>query len=122
MEYYVHQVPGRLRVRIPEMRGHKHRAREIETILNTDGVANVKANELTGSVVVLYNPAGVDHDQLLTILDQHGYYDHTRVISYDERIHRASHLAAQKVGRAIFGWAVGKAFERSGFGLLAALI
>jgi hypothetical protein len=122
MAYYVHQIPGRMRVRIPEMRGDAACAREIERLLDVYGVGDAKASELTGSVVVRYDTDSVTHDRLLTILNHHGYYDDARVISYEDQVHKASHLAASKVGRAFFGWAVGKALERSGFGLLAALI
>jgi hypothetical protein len=122
MTYYVHQVPGRLRVRIPEIRNNSYKAAEIETLLNLYGVETVEINHLTGSVVVAYNPQLLDSTELLHILREKGYYDSSRAITCDEHIQRATSAVADKAGRYFFGWAVGKALESSGFSLLAAFI
>ena len=122
MTYYVHQVPGRMRVRIPQIRQNPYLAAEIESLLELKGVEKVVVNRLTGSVVVGYNPRWVDSNCLLRILIDHGYYDSRQAITCDEHIQRASHGAATRAGRFVFGWAVGKALEASGLSLLAALI
>jgi hypothetical protein len=61
-------------------------------------------------------------EHLLELLKEKGYYDHARMVTCEEKIQRASSMAANRVGRAMFGYAVGKALESSGFSLLAALI
>jgi hypothetical protein len=51
-------VPGRLRVRVPGLRGDPLRALEEETQLGqVPGVRHVHANALTGSVLVDYDPS-----------------------------------------------------------------
>ena len=122
MEYYVHHVPGRLRVRIPAIRHNPKKSDDIQCLLGIHGVGNIKVNHLTGSVVVTFDTSLVTPQQLLELLKDKGYYDNSRVVTCDEKFQRASHIAATKVGRAMFGYAVGKALEASGLSLLAALI
>lgn len=122
MEFYVHYVPGRLRVRIPELRRNAAMASEVNCLLEIYGVERLKINQLTGSVVVTFDPGLTDMDELLTVLKERGLYDASRAITCDEKIQRASNKAATKFGRAVFSYAVGKALEARGFTLLAAFI
>jgi hypothetical protein len=122
MEYYVHHVPGRLRVRIPEIRNSMHLAGEVKRVLDVYGVDSVKVNPLTGSVVATFDSGLTTADQLLGLLNENGMIDPSRTIGCDETIQRASTKAASKFGRVVFGYAVGRALEASGFPLLAALI
>ena len=122
MEYYVHHVPGRLRVRIPQIRKNGHSAKKVQCLLDIYGVDNLSVNHLTGSVVVNFDPGLTSADQLLSVLKANGLYDNTQAITCDEQIQRASQKAASKFGRAVFGYAVGKALESSGLPLLAAFI
>jgi hypothetical protein len=122
MEYYVHHVPGRLRVRIPEIRKNIKLAAEVKCLLDIYGVDHLKVNHLTGSVVATFDPERTSADQLLTLLKDKGLFDSSRAITCDDQIQRASNKVASKVGRAVFGYAVSKALESSGLPLLAALI
>jgi Heavy metal associated domain 2 len=122
MEYYVHHVPGRLRVRLPEIRNDAQKAAQVKSLLDIYGVDDLKVNHLTGSVVVTFDPELATAEQLLGLLKEKGMYDHTRTISCDDQIQRVSNKAASKFGRVFFGYAVGKALEAGGFSLLAALI
>lgn len=122
MEFYVHHVPGRLRVRIPAIRKNHRKAHQINELLDVYGVDELKVNPLTGSVVVKFDPSQVTPEQLLQLLKAEGLFDSSRAITCDEKIQRASSHAASKVGRAMFGYAVGKILEASGFPILAALI
>jgi copper chaperone CopZ len=122
MEYYVHHVPGRLRVRLPEIRKNTHKAADVERLLNIYGVDHLKVNHLTGSIVVTFDTSATSAEQLLTILQENGLYDNTKAISCDDKIQRASNKAASKFSRAAFGYAVSKALEAGGFPILAALI
>ena len=122
MEFNGHHVPGRLRVRIPAMRKNPSMAADIECLFDIYGVDNLTVNHLTGSVVVTFDTAMVSSEQLLAKLKEKGYFDDSRIVTCDDKIQRASSLAATKVGRAMFGYAVGKALEASGLPLLAALI
>ena len=122
MSYYVHHVPGRVRVRIPAIRRNPYKAIEVENLLDLEGVDNVEINHLTGSVVVIFNPDVLSAQALLDLLSQHGYFDSCQAITCDDQIQKATSAAATKAGQVFFGWAVGKALESGGFSLLAAII
>ncbi len=58
MNRYVHHVPGRLRVRMPSIKGNVAAANSLEGRIRAQhGVINVQTNPLTGSVLVHYDPA-----------------------------------------------------------------
>jgi hypothetical protein len=58
MSYYVHHVPGRLRVRIPEIRNNPLLADEIREILDIPGIFELTMNEVTGSMVIIKSHCG----------------------------------------------------------------
>jgi hypothetical protein len=54
---YVHVLPGRLRVRVAEVRRSPDMARRVrQALVALDGVLHVDANPTTGNVLVLFDP------------------------------------------------------------------
>jgi copper chaperone CopZ len=94
----------------------------VKTILDIRGTERVEVNPLTGSVVITYDAAVINSQELFNVLQHHGFYSEGRAITLDAQIQQASHKAARKVGRAFFGWAVGRVLEDSGLAFIAALI
>ncbi len=86
------------------------------------GIDKVTLNALTGSVVVNYDTDITGSGEILKILKENDYYDDTRVITNEEYIQSSVSRAGKTVSKALFGWAIGKAIEDTGFALLAALI
>ena len=122
MTYYLHSVPGRLRVKIPHLRQRPAEAAAIREVLRIDGIHEVKIKHLTGSVVVHYDSAQLSEGRIVQALETSGYFDRSRAISCDSQLQAASSKMAEKCGRAVFGWAVGRALEANGLGVLAAFI
>jgi hypothetical protein len=53
----VHFLPGRVRVKLPGLKGNTALAREVQhTLAAIDGIRHVEVSPITGSVLVLYNP------------------------------------------------------------------
>ena len=64
-----HSVPGRLRVRLPRVKGNAANARAVEAILSKlNGVSHVEGRELTGSVVIHYDPKAITGGALLATI------------------------------------------------------
>jgi hypothetical protein len=123
MNYYVHHTPGRLRVRIPDVKGNPHKGKRVERLFeDVEGIDNVTLNALTGSVVVNYDTDMTGSEAILKILKENDYFDDARAITNEEYIQSSVSKAGKTVSRALFGWAVGKAVEDTGFAILAALI
>ena len=123
MNYYVHNVPGRLRVKIPIIKCRKSKCREIPKLFRDfDGIENISVNDITGSVVINYDMDMIRPDEILEILEDNGYFDKIQVMKNDKYLQKAASKTSEAVGKAVFGWVVGKALEANGLSFLAVLI
>lgn len=123
MNVYLHNVPGRLRVKIPSIKHQNHEARKVESLFEfREGIEKVRANAVTGSLTITYDPERFSADQLLAALRENGYLetDHGLVNAANEYV--AATRVTQAVGKAMINWAISKTLESSGLGLLAVLI
>ena len=70
---YVHALEGRLRIKIPEVKGAPLKACEVERhLIQSPGVDEVSANPTTGSVLILYNSRLIGQEELLFALQEIG--------------------------------------------------
>ncbi|MCB2186048.1 MAG: hypothetical protein KQJ78_06495 [Deltaproteobacteria bacterium] len=123
MKYYVHSVPGRLRLKIPELRNNTYQCQETQALLlGLEGVQDVQANCLTGSVLVHYDEAFISSADITSALEENDLFAAHLALGPEEYRKKAAVHAGEAVGKALFGWAVGRALERASFGLLAAFI
>lgn len=123
MSYYLHVVPGRVRVKIPLIKGEEKKAQEVERVLKElAGVVSVSVYSLTGSVVVYFDSEIVSSEDILQALQKKGYFDESKVVTSDQYIQNVASKAGRSIGKALFGLAIEKAFEGSGLSILAALI
>lgn len=123
MSYYMHNVPGRLRVKTPVIKGNTAMSERVTNFLDTvDGVTSITANTVTGSIVVLYDPLTVSHKQLVDALSRKGYFDHTKAVTNDQYVHKAASKASWTLGKVVFGAAVDMALEGSALSLLTVLL
>ena len=73
----LHMLDGRLRVKVADVKGSPRVAALVEAQLaEVEGVDEVCANPLTGSVLVLYDPAQVGVEQIMEALRAGGYLRH----------------------------------------------
>ena len=73
-------LDGRVRIKLPQMKGAPQRARAVEQLLlGLDGVTDVTANPITGNVLVLFTAAVIGQHDILAALEKTGYLsdDHT---------------------------------------------
>ena|SRR5689334_11971585 len=53
----VHFLPGRVRVKLPGLKGNAALAQEVQhTLVAIDGIQHIEVNPITGSVLLLYDP------------------------------------------------------------------
>jgi hypothetical protein len=123
MTYYVHQVPGRLRVKVPFLKHQPGKcAAVIDILAEHQGIQKIKVNQLTGSVVVRYDQAATDQERILNVMEYEGFYDSSQAVESSVHLDRAANRAGKAVGRAAFSYVVGRALESNGLSLLAAFI
>ncbi len=87
MTYYVHNVPGRLRIKSPVVKHDGGAAAEMVRLLKASiGVKNVVVRVMTGSCLIHYDPAMTGPDDLVLALSKGGYFDPSQAITNDEHI------------------------------------
>jgi copper chaperone CopZ len=123
MSCYIHNVPGRLRVKIPFIKGNENTAEDVKRLLkNIDGIDSTAVNTLTGSVIVNYNSKAVTSERIIDTLTRNGYVDPSKTVSNDQYIENAITRAGGVFGKALLGLCLEKAFEGSALSLLTVLI
>jgi len=123
MSYYIHKVPGRLRVKTPVVKRNKEVADEIRKTLSTmNGIATVDINLTTGSILINYNPKTVEDKDIVNTLQRQGYFDTSKALTNDEYLQKAASRAGSLVGKAIFGTFVESALEGSALSLITLFI
>lgn len=123
MSYYIHNVPGRLRLKSPLVRKNSGAADDIKKTLSTiQGIATVDINLTTGSVLINYNPKQINHKDIAGLLQRKGYFDQSLALTNDQYIHRAASRAGSVVGKAVVGTFVDMALEGSALSLITLLI
>lgn len=66
---YLHALNGRLRVKVPEVKGSEAQARAVQGRLESlYGIKAVHANPLTGNVLIYYHPEQITQAEILRIL------------------------------------------------------
>lgn len=68
---YLHMLEGRIRIKIPELKGSPEKSQEIQRHLSaTPGVHSVQANPITGNALILYNSREIPPHDLIVILKE----------------------------------------------------
>jgi hypothetical protein len=98
----IHQLPGRLRIRLPEAKGDRAFFEEIKiSLLPQEGVAEVDVNPTTGSILIRYDPDlqdGFDErlaghaqsEQLFTLSPKREQEEHGRIHSVEDVFRKLS--------------------------------
>ena len=118
----LHHVPGRLRVKIPALKSNPQKSKEINDLLDLYGVYTVRVNTMTGSTIVTYDPERIGVERLLQVLKDGGYCDGALNLEGADPVQQVTDKAVRRLGRAVFGWALGRALEARGLSLIAAFI
>lgn len=98
MEYYIHQVRGRLRIQTPVLRNNPQKTDEFtKNIKNINGIQSLKINPLTGSALLLYDEKKINCEQLIGILEKYGYFNLAKSTTNDELV---EHISEKVLGVA----------------------
>ena len=110
---YTHAIPGRLRIKIPQVKGSEVNAQKVERVLRSiGGVNSVKANPLTGNVLVLFDSESLTHADVIEILIQQGYLKkNRRDSSRSQRTATEKLLHPEYFGKAVADIALQTAVE-----------
>ncbi len=123
MSYYIHNVPGRLRVKSPVIKRNSTAVDELRKVLSTmHGIATVDINPTTGSLLIYYNTKVIKHTDIVKLLERKGYFDASRAVNNDEYIHTTAKKAGDLIGKSLFSTFAGMALEGTPLSFLTILI
>lgn len=96
MSYYIHDVPGRLRMKTPVIKRNRSIANEVERLIGSvNGVDNVDINLTTGSLLVNYDPKTTKQHEIIDLLQGKGYFDSSRALTNDQYIRNVASKVSQ---------------------------
>lgn len=114
MSQYIHQVPGRIRIRSTAVRCGADQALKAERrMLETAGVRQVRINQRAGSITVNYDHEQLTQAQVLGMLEELGCIGAVR---------ESRSGIGDKFTKALAGALAQKAIEQSARTLIGALI
>lgn len=123
MNHYIHNTPGRLRLKIPSLKRNTHEINELSLMLkDRSGIQFVDVNSLTGSVTINYDQNTTNVSELLTILSQESYIDLSRLIPSHQYMDRMFSRVGETASKALINLAVDKVFEKTSLSMLVAFI
>jgi Heavy metal associated domain 2 len=71
---YVHALEGRIRIKVPEIKGSPVKAGELERQVQwQSGIHSIKANPTTGSVLIYYDSQQTEQQEILDTMRGLGY-------------------------------------------------
>ena len=123
MSFYMHNTPGRLRIKSPIIKRNENAYYEVRKILGAiNGIATLDTNLTTGSLLINYNPKVIKHGEIVDILHRSGYFDKSKAVTHDEYIQSAASKAGSFIGRSVLGSVLGMALEGTPLAVLALII
>jgi hypothetical protein len=127
MSCYLHHVPGRIRIKIPDIKGKPIYAQELEKKLKViSGVYIVSVNSLTGSVLAYYDVGSTNACAITDVVSRETGVDLSKASPpdkyVDEALSKTGLMVGEKIGKAALGIAIGQIFEGSPLALLASVI
>lgn len=119
----MHELPGRLRIKIPSLKRNPREALRLQCLIeHISGVESTSTNAVTGSIVVKFDPATVSSRQIMDVLSREGCIDLGELIKSQQSLDPGLTKAGAVASKALLGIVIEKAFEGSPLTLLAAFI
>lgn len=116
MNYYIHHVPGRMRVRIPGLKSNVAAGQDLKrALIEVAGTSEVELNLLTGSVLVHYDRRRETAQAIMNVLQRQPMW---RVQESGDSIVRIG----QKVANVVAARVLEAVLERAVVAAVAALL
>jgi len=123
MNYLVHHIPGRVRIKVPTIRYSPGGATMIRNLLESlPGVGKVLCNDVTGSVVVYYDHNAIDPESLVQALKDQGHLNATQVGSSERTFDDFGAKAGRFMAKALLNVALDVALKNTPLSMLTIFI
>ena len=121
--FYIHNVPGRLRIRSEAIKKNRTAADSVRVALSLlPGIGIVDINLITGSILINYNKQVVNYEDILCLLDRRGYCDRGKALTNDACIENATIGVGKTIFKTMAGALIGKALAETPLSILGYLL
>jgi len=101
---YMHNVPGRVRIKNDVLKRNPNSVDEIRKALSTiGGIGTVDINLTTGSILVHYNPKVTNGEEIARLLENRGLFDRSKAVTNDEYLKKKFSAMVETVLMAVVG-------------------
>ncbi|HTY22668.1 MAG TPA: hypothetical protein VMC85_06030 [Desulfomonilaceae bacterium] len=123
MGYYLHAVPGRLRIKIPLLKRNPERAMELRKLLRrVAGITSTSTSTVTGSVTINYDRDIVRPNSILNLLAHENYIDLGEAISGYKPAEAVVSNVGKTVSKALLSLALERALQGSSLSFITAFL
>jgi hypothetical protein len=123
MQCYVHNVPGRLRLRNPAFKNSAVHYEVQKALVDMGhGIGTADFNTTTGSLLINYDPRELNHKDILGTLERAGFHHPEKTVTNDQLIHQATSRAFHVITRAVSGAFIETGLQGTGLSFLAILL
>ncbi len=123
MNHYVHNVPGRLRLRNTLFKNSAVHYDVQKVLVNMGhGIGTADFNTTTGSLLINYDPKEINHEDILNALELAGFYHPDKMVTNDQVVHHMTAKAFKLVSKTVSGAFIESALEGTGLSFLAILL
>ena len=123
MGYYLHEVPGRLRIKIPLLKRNPERAAELRKLLRrVAGITSTSTSTVTGSVTINYDRDIVRPNSILNLLAHENYIDLGEAISGYKPAEAVVSNVGKTVSKALLSLALERALQGSSLSFITAFL
>jgi hypothetical protein len=123
MSLYLHEVPGRLRIKTPDLKRNPKKARILQRRLNSlAGVESASVNSVTGSLLVHYDPEIVRSEAILSYASRELNMHIAHVVSNEDSMDGAIGKVGRQVSKALLMLVLDRALQGSPLSILTAFI
>ena len=91
MKYYIHHVPGRLRMQTQVLHENEKKGDEfIAAVKALKGVTDVEVHTVTGSAIILFDEKIISCEQIIGFVEKNGYFRLAEAETCDQVIEKAT--------------------------------
>src|ERR1700690_1513691 len=121
--FYIHNVPGRLRIRSEARKKNRTAADSVRVALSLiPGIGIVGINLITGSILINYNKLVVNYEDIVCLLDRRGYFDRGKALTNDACIENETIGIRTTIFKTMAGALIGKALADTPLSILGYLL
>lgn len=138
MDYYIHQSWGRIRVKVPALKNNHFKINLVRKIISRlEGIKRVSCNQITGSVVIYYDPYIILPAKIINLYRSLGLLPnvigfprpyHTKQLN-NNKLHNQDHAATSsssewlsELSKYVIKTMLDKAFSQTGKVLLRKIL